>query len=110
MPRLFRKTFLEHVRQESNDLVFAPPERQLTLFWPTLLILSFWLVALLTWFFFAMLPIKLEARGVALPLGGVREVHAYSKGVMSGQPTPLDDTLLDGGVFWISSTPQAPAG
>lgn len=109
MARLFRKSFLERVHQEGNDLIFAPPERQLALFWPTLLILTFGLTAISTWFFFATVPIRIEARGVAMPLGGVREVHAFNPGIVSGQPNILNDTQKAGDILLKINSPIASA-
>lgn len=86
MSRLFRKPFLLGMRDEADDLSHITPQRYVRLFWPTTFTVAFGLAALAAWLFTGQLYVTVEARGVIMPLGGVREVASLGRGVVVDAP------------------------
>lgn len=82
MSRLFRKSFLLSLRDETDDLTFVSPQRHVQLFWPTVFLVTLAFALLTAWLFTARLSVTVEARGVVMPLGGVREVAALGRGIV----------------------------
>ncbi|PVZ72234.1 hypothetical protein [Pelagibaculum spongiae] len=86
MSRLFRKSFLLQRKQnQESQLSLLIPLRNESVFWPFLFSSSFFLFALTAWLFLSELPIEVEATGMVLPLGGVREINAFSEGVVTSR-------------------------
>ncbi|MDE1461794.1 hypothetical protein [Spartinivicinus poritis] len=81
MKRIFRKKSLQHAK-EKDALELRIPLRYSPFFWPftiTCLLIVFFA---LSWGFFARLPISIEAKGIIVAQGGVRDVLTSGAGLV----------------------------
>lgn len=109
MTRLFRRSFLLNLREEADDLAFVGPQRHVQLFWPTVFTLTLAFALLAAWLFSAQLAVTVEARGIVMPLGGVREIAALGRGVVIATPTKGQGPILAGDILAQLSDPAADA-
>jgi multidrug efflux pump subunit AcrA (membrane-fusion protein) len=103
--RLFRKSFLAHVR-EQDELEFVVPRRYTPLFWPMMATLSICATAFFAWCFLARLPLIIEAKGIVLPLGGVREVVPVGQGFVAQRKVAGGDTVKAGELLLALDNPE----
>lgn len=93
--RLFRKSFLANIAN-NDELETIVPRRYTPLFWQTATTGMFALTGFTIWLLLGSLPVYVEARGVILELGGIREVSSSGSGVIIWQGPRVNDHVLAG--------------
>lgn len=81
MKRIFRKKSLQHAK-EKDALELRIPLRYSPFFWPFTITCLLVLFTALIWGIFARLPISVEAKGIIVAQGGVRDVLASGGGLV----------------------------
>ncbi|MGB0893760.1 MAG: hypothetical protein ACPGUD_05080 [Parashewanella sp.] len=79
MPRLFRKSFIDEYEKQQSLAVILP-ERAFRFFRPITYLFSFALFTILLWLFFAKIDVHVKAKGMILPIGGIRESISLGNG------------------------------
>lgn len=95
MARLLRRSFLVNVNQQ-DELELVVPRRYAPAFWPTMFTIAFLLAGLTGWSSMTRIPLTVEAKGVVLPIGGVREVVVGEAGHIVQRPVTTGDQVRAG--------------
>lgn len=107
MTRLFRASFLKGLRDENEELALYSRHSHLNLFWPTVLTIGISLLGISVWLIAAKIPVTVEARGVLLRVGGVREIVAFGQGAVSDRVYGPGEGVRAGDVLFGLSSPDA---
>lgn len=83
MARLYRRSFLENINTTQDELTFRVTRRNQGILLYAVLVVTVFIVAFLAWFFYARIPVYVEAEGIAVSVGGVREIAALQNGIIS---------------------------
>ncbi len=97
MSHLFRSSFIKGLLDEEHSAILI--ERQSNPFFITLLVTGLVLATALLWLFFARLDYTVDARGLILPLGGVRDVRSMATGRVIKLYNTIGDSVWSGKVL-----------
>jgi len=106
--RLYRKAFLTQAR-EHDDLEMVVPRRHTPLFWPFMLAVSVSMTAFFAWCLLARLPLIVEAKGIVMPLGGVREVSTVGQGLVTQRMVANGERITAGQLILTLNNPERQA-
>ncbi|RLV59060.1 hypothetical protein D5018_14005 [Parashewanella curva] len=79
MARLFRKTFIDQY-EKHQTLSLILPERAFRFFKPIAYLFCGFMLVLVLWMLFARIEVHVKAKGMILPIGGIRESVSLGDG------------------------------
>ena len=85
MARLFRRDFMLKQNDQVDDVSFILPDRSASIFWPTMFVIGLALTMLSAWLLMARIPLTIEARGMVISVGGVREIASATQGMVNNR-------------------------
>ena len=109
MARLFRISYLKGASNELDDVAYSVPNRRMSYYWITLFVLSLGITVVVGWLMLARIPVTIQANGIIMPLGGIRELSSLGAGLVKEQVVETGSKFKVGDVVLKMSAPTSTA-